>query len=379
MQTTNPMMFVRSLKGAAASVLWALLLVRQLFTIRQLGDYTGYKADAIRDAMRVLGGYGLVTEHRRAHGESVFALAEGAQYLLPGLEPGLLLADLQNGTIQNPIKSNSDQNFILDGVVQNLEKSNSGSEFFIQNPEKSNSGAKNLGSSLTVDVDESIKPNHHQHHLEPENRARLVKILEGCQILFGDYLSISDVPDTTSADLALAWISKIWIDIKNGNSITNPIGLLRSRLTTGSPRRLESKYLDQLPSEYRQAIGLPANEPLPPYSHERLTQVIAETLSEQTVENSTSHAQYQQIQSAVDESIRNSWADWIESLDCPRAWRENWLADTIPLAWDGENLTVGARNDYAANWLNNRFKTCTILGIDAIVAFVAIDTWLSTA
>ena len=87
MQTTNPMMFVRSLKGAAASVLWALLLVRQLFTIRQLGDYTGYKADAIRDAMRVLGGYGLVTEHRRAHGESVFALAEGAQYLLTGLEP----------------------------------------------------------------------------------------------------------------------------------------------------------------------------------------------------------------------------------------------------------------------------------------------------
>lgn len=380
---TNPMMFIRSLKGAPASVLWTLVLVHQLFTIKQMSDYTRYKPDAIRDAMRVLGNYGLVAEQKRAHGESVFTLTERAQYLLPGLNPGLLnrwlLPNLQNNDVQNPIKPNSDQNLIVDGVVKNSEKSDSGTEFVTQNPEKSNSGTEILGSSLTVDVDESIKPKHHQQqHLEPENRVRLVKILENCQLLFEDYLSLSDIPDTTSADLALAWVSKIWTDVKNGNSINNPMGLLRSRLQTGSPRKLQPKLLDQLPPEYRQAIGLPVDDPLPPYSHERLEKVIEETRSQYAMDDSAIRARNEQIRSAVDEVIRRAWIDWMESLDCPRAWHENWFSDTIPLEWNGRSLIVGARNEYAANWLSNRFKICTILGTDANVEFVAIDNWLST-
>ncbi len=192
----NPMMFTRSVKGAPASILFALLLTRQAMTVKVLCTYTDYKPDSIREALDVLTNYGLVRENKLAHGESIFGLAEGYDMLLPGINPRALgmvgkqagitaeedieepqrvgtIADLpaadSEGQIQSPKKSDSGSETLpenREGQIQSPKKSDSGSETLpedgkkrCQNPKKSDSGGENQGSinQLIDDDDELIK------------------------------------------------------------------------------------------------------------------------------------------------------------------------------------------------------------------------------
>jgi hypothetical protein len=54
MQLENPMTFVRAMKGAPASVLWALLFGRKVMTLLELQAWTGYRADTLRAALHML-------------------------------------------------------------------------------------------------------------------------------------------------------------------------------------------------------------------------------------------------------------------------------------------------------------------------------------
>lgn len=84
MQFENPMTFVRSLKGAPASVLWALMFTRQMMTSLELQQWTGYKDDNITLATRLLVSLGWVVA-RSPRGP--WGLAEGRQLpLMPGIE-----------------------------------------------------------------------------------------------------------------------------------------------------------------------------------------------------------------------------------------------------------------------------------------------------
>jgi hypothetical protein len=63
----NPLTFVRSLKGAPLSVIWALLFVRRPMTGEELELWTGYTDDTLRKALRLLVSQGCVSAHG-AHG-----------------------------------------------------------------------------------------------------------------------------------------------------------------------------------------------------------------------------------------------------------------------------------------------------------------------
>jgi hypothetical protein len=80
-QFENTMTFVRSLKGAPASVLWALTFNRQMMTALELSQWTGYKGDNITVAVRLLVDLGWVVA-RSARGP--WALVAGRQ--LPLME-----------------------------------------------------------------------------------------------------------------------------------------------------------------------------------------------------------------------------------------------------------------------------------------------------
>ena len=54
MQFENPVTFVRAIKGAPASILWAFFFNRRVMTALELQEWTGYKGDNITVAVRLL-------------------------------------------------------------------------------------------------------------------------------------------------------------------------------------------------------------------------------------------------------------------------------------------------------------------------------------
>jgi hypothetical protein len=83
----NPMTFVRSIKGAPASILWAFLFCRRSMTADELERWTGYADDNITKGIKVLIDTGwLVARGKRGP----WCLADGRQ--LPLME-GLSLLD----------------------------------------------------------------------------------------------------------------------------------------------------------------------------------------------------------------------------------------------------------------------------------------------
>ena len=85
----NPMTFVRSIKGAPASVLWALLFTRRAMTAHELERWTGYANENITQATRLLVDLGWATA-RGVRGP--WCLAPGRQF--PLMEsPSPILSD----------------------------------------------------------------------------------------------------------------------------------------------------------------------------------------------------------------------------------------------------------------------------------------------
>jgi hypothetical protein len=275
----------------------------------------------------------------------------------------------ENEEIQSRIKSSSEN----DENQQNWKKSSSEGQNSGQKWKKSSSDDEKQGSINLIDDDESISNKNINHHQsEPEN-AQLAVILENTLILWGDCLAVDDVPPATSPELALAWICKIWADIRSGNDIKNPTGLLRARLRSQKKRRV--LHDDLLPDEYREAVGLPMVERLP--LHERVEQALEQGRQELAEEQAEDSARQELIYSAVAEPVRDAWRAWWEnSDDFSRAHRQTWLSDTVPVSWDGKTLTVAARNDYAADWLGKRIERVAIMGVEVEVNFLDIKTWL---
>ena len=84
MQFENPMTFCRAIKGAPASVLWALMFTQHMMTALELSEWTGYKGDNLTIATRLLVNLGWVVA-RSPRGP--WGLADGRQLpLMPGIE-----------------------------------------------------------------------------------------------------------------------------------------------------------------------------------------------------------------------------------------------------------------------------------------------------
>jgi hypothetical protein len=82
---SNPMLTIRSLKGSSLSVLVALVVARVVckrdsLSARELQDWTGYSDENVTSGARLLTQMALIVKARIG-----WALAEGVQYVLPGL------------------------------------------------------------------------------------------------------------------------------------------------------------------------------------------------------------------------------------------------------------------------------------------------------
>jgi chromosomal replication initiator protein len=72
------------------------------------------------------------------------------------------------------------------------------------------------------------------------------------------------------------------------------------------------------------------------------------------------------------------WQEVLRGLvqDMPKASFETWVRDTVPVRYDGNTLTIAARNLYARDWLENRMTSTVqelLIGIvrqDVTVQFV---------
>jgi hypothetical protein len=357
MQIQNPMMFVRSIKGAPSSVLWVLVLVRQALTVNQLCAYTGFKPDAVRDAVNVLKGYELVVENKRAHGEAIYSIGKGYQCLLPGIDPEVLGRIEQQAipeSVLNGFCPEDQQEKGAEETIQSPFKSNSEPEkggFSGQNPIKTDSGT----GSIMIDDDDSINQNKEIHHQsEPEKILKLEVVLKNLTILFGDDLTVDEVPKETSAELALAWAAKLFKDFKRpGSTLRNPIGTLRLRLNAKTPRKL---HLDNLPDEFLEAIGLKVTRCPSPSVFDIGSKMDADgnsVLIEDPGDETMPH-----LDNPV---INRAWESVLGQLqmEMPRASFESWVQFTAPCAWNEADrlLSIAARNAYARDWLESRLES----------------------
>jgi len=87
MQFENPTTFVRAIKGAPASILWAFFFTRRVMTALELQEWTGYKGDNITVAVRLLVNLGWLSA-RSPRGP--WCLVEGRQLPLMNDESDLI-------------------------------------------------------------------------------------------------------------------------------------------------------------------------------------------------------------------------------------------------------------------------------------------------
>jgi len=78
-QFENPLTFVRSLKGAAASVLWAFFFCRRAMTVKELVIWTAWKGDNVIEALHMLVETGWLTSQSS---RGPWNLVEGRQFPL---------------------------------------------------------------------------------------------------------------------------------------------------------------------------------------------------------------------------------------------------------------------------------------------------------
>lgn len=102
MQLENAITFVRSIKGAPASILWAFLFTRRTMTALELQEWTGYKGDNITVAVRLLVNLGWLTA-RSPRGP--WCLADGRQMPLMNVESDLIGVRSSSSEIFSPVTS----------------------------------------------------------------------------------------------------------------------------------------------------------------------------------------------------------------------------------------------------------------------------------
>jgi len=229
-----------------------------------------------------------------------------------------------------------------------------------------------------IDDDELINNNINHHQLEPDEEkfpADLETVLGNLNLVFGDILSLDEVPRGTKPELAFAWICKINADIRRGGKIRNPIGLLRARLATRSKRKI--LHQDLLPDAYLRALGLEEN--LSPFSEDFLAHAIDAAAR---AEQSDAEAEAREIEEcsscAVPGEVLEAWHNFLNALrqELPRSMFETWVEVARPVRFDNGNLVVVARNEYAANWMAGKQEIKNFLTEyfpGATVEFTTVD------
>lgn len=135
MQFENMTTFVRAIKGAPASVLWALIITQRMMTALELQQWTGYKGDNITVSVRLLIELGWVVA-RTPRGP--WGLAEGRQLpLMPGIEQlqGFEKRDSDLIGVAGASSSSSSNRLFLSSYRQEQEEEGDDSDLIGVKPE----------------------------------------------------------------------------------------------------------------------------------------------------------------------------------------------------------------------------------------------------
>jgi hypothetical protein len=183
--------------------------------------------------------------------------------------------------------------------------------------------------------------------------------LKSLELLFGDTLDISDIPKGTPPKLLLAWIDKAYHDRKRINS---PLGLIRARLKTKTPRSLPKDWQDRLPGAYLEEIGVNLPEP------------ISALFSGNDQDEEPDEPELEPEESGVN----HFWHLTVERLELPRSFNEL-ISRTRAVDWDGQTMTVTAGNLMDVDLLESRLHSlaaralCGIMNCQADIKFVVGD------
>lgn len=406
MHNNNPMMFVRSLKGAPSSVLWVLVLVRQALTARELCAYTGYKLDSVREAMQVLSGYSLVVEQRRAHGEAAWSLGEGVQFLLPGVDPrALSIAGIElpepefcaDEDGQNRIKSDSDDAMVIDADVQNRIKSDSGTDEDAQSWKKSDSGS--LESRLDRETLESIKNLEDSIYLDSAEISKKTSpelLCKHAHLVLGRSVRCDDVVRARPVGEILAWIAHAY---QAGDALSSPYGFvyrgLRRELKAGERgdpnKRPDPQFAENpfafLPYAYLEAVGLGEYH----VSRCKGCGLLGGEHAEWCLQNHQVEyvsERWQSVSMPDDDFLVGDWPETTESQAAAVAWAvikpvlqesmpsaayDTWVADVRYVGLRDGTVFLSARNSFARDWLNGRMgeRTAGLFEQNGVICQVA--------
>lgn len=173
-------------------------------------------------------------------------------------------------------------------------------------------------------------------------------LVENSEILFEPQAVIMRGLDLEALDtgLVLGWLAQAYSE--RGN-LANPAGLVYARLRSTDCPRPRRKYLDEpyryLPRAYLDAVGLQVDDALRLDERRPPSAFDMGAIDE---DNEPAHPQEEHS-----DSLKSAWSLVMEKLrnEVAPSSLATWAGDTKIRSYDGETVTVTARNDYACQWL----------------------------
>ena len=212
---------------------------------------------------------------------------------------------------------------------------------------------------------------------ETENK----KLLENAYLLFGKPVTWHESFARLSQDEILAWFAQAF---DNREKLTRPYGLvfngLMGKLRQKTPdKHYQANPLRYLPQDFLEACGLVQYSCCGfEFAHRAdLEKHQVETHKEPEMPEFDEDSEPNFAPELVDSRIALAWKQELDHLELtPQA--ANYLADAIPILWDGHLMTLAVASQYVAEWLNDRLRQmiardlCGILNCPADVMFVVL-------
>lgn len=364
METIQAKMFVRSLSNSAAKVLVSFILARTALDVKELHEWTGLKRETIYSGLELLRSCGLLEPQTVDHGRQVWVPAGD---VLPGI--------LQMSEKRTPELPQESEKWTPD--VQMSEK---------RTPDLLVVG----GGDSELKKLNTPPPTTSSQMSTKRTPGEVERLLQYTHLLFdGSFVNSKGLEDR-EPDEVLGWCAYGYDQFRQGRA-DRPAGLVRRKLLDQEPApdALREGWVRILPENYLEAVGMieyecefckaPFGKREALQEHQRAVHpyVCEECRPSQAFQTQTEwQAHYHELHDPYRaKAVRTEDTEEIPSLELsegwtaaeawqavqvrlqqemPRASFDTWVRDTKALRYDGNSLTVTARNAYAADWLKSR-------------------------
>lgn len=338
--------FVRSLNNSAAKILISFLLARTALGIDDLREWTGLKRETLYGSLDILRSSGYVERQIGEHGKHIWVPSGD---FLPGI---FQMSEKRTPELQMSTKR-TPESLVVGGGDSELIK---------------------LNPTPTTNSQMSTK-----------RTSEVARLLQQTHLLFDGSFVNSKGLDDCDPDTVLAWCAYGYEQARDGKS-HSPAGLVRSKLLTlePAPQHMLDHWATILPEQYLEAIGrieyqcdfcaetFEKRAGLDEHVRSRHQYICEDcrpavafgTQTEWQAHYNATHNPYtpkaeKTAQTAEGGSLADQlWSQVQSSLadEMPRASWETWVRDARAVRYDGNMLTVAARNAYAADWLKQRLN-----------------------